>query len=76
MLILNYLGQGADHISSGTYRGRRKPILCHYAKGISYLRHHYSQTMAAVIASQVLISGSFTIFSEAVNLGFWPRLRD
>ena len=32
-------------------------------------------TGAAVIASQALISGSFTIFSEAINLNFWPRLR-
>lgn len=30
---------------------------------------------AAIIASQALISGSFTIFSEAMSLDFWPRLR-
>lgn len=30
---------------------------------------------AAIIASQALLSGSFTIFSEAVNLDFWPKLR-
>ena len=30
-------------------------------------------TIAAIIASQALISGSFTIFSEAMNLKFWPR---
>ena len=30
-------------------------------------------TMAAVIASQALISGSYTIFSEAMSLNFWPR---
>ena len=32
-------------------------------------------TGAAIIASQALLSGSFTIFSEAINLGFWPRLK-
>lgn len=32
-------------------------------------------TGAAIIASQALISGSFTIFSEAMNLDFWPSLR-
>ena len=32
-------------------------------------------TIAAVVASQALISGSFTIFSEAMNLHFWPRQR-
>src|SRR5258705_6397257 len=31
-------------------------------------------TAAAVIASQALISGSFTIISEAVSLNFWPRV--
>ena len=31
-------------------------------------------TMAAIIASQALISGSYTLISEAVNLNFWPRV--
>nr|MDE6126405.1 KUP/HAK/KT family potassium transporter [Muribaculaceae bacterium] len=31
--------------------------------------------LAAVIASQALLSGSFTIFSEAMGLDFWPRMR-
>jgi len=30
-------------------------------------------TGAAIIASQALLSGSFTIFSEAISLDFWPR---
>lgn len=29
---------------------------------------------AAIIASQALISGSFTLISEAINLNFWPRV--
>ncbi len=29
-------------------------------------------TGAAIIASQALLSGSFTIFSEAMNLVLWP----
>ena len=32
-------------------------------------------TGAAIIASQALISGCFTIFSEAVHLDFWPTLK-
>ncbi len=32
-------------------------------------------TMAAVIASQALISGSFTLISEAVRLNLWPKVR-
>lgn len=32
-------------------------------------------TMAAIIASQALISGSYTIVSEAMRLNFWPKIR-
>ena len=32
-------------------------------------------TMAAVIASQALISGSFTLINEAMRLNFWPKVR-
>lgn len=32
-------------------------------------------TMAAIIASQALISGSFTLVSEAISLNFWPKLK-
>ena len=32
-------------------------------------------TAAAIIASQALISGSFTLISEAVSLNFWPKIR-
>jgi len=31
-------------------------------------------TAATIIASQALISGSFTLISEAINLNFWPRI--
>ncbi len=32
-------------------------------------------TMAAVIASQALISGSFTLINEAIRLNLWPKIR-
>ncbi len=32
-------------------------------------------TLAAVIASQALISGSFTLINEAVRLNFWPKVK-
>ncbi len=31
-------------------------------------------TAATIIASQALISGSFTLISEGINLNFWPRV--
>lgn len=32
-------------------------------------------TLAAIVASQALISGSFTLINEAVRLNFWPKVR-
>lgn len=32
-------------------------------------------TMAAIIASQALISGSFTLVSEALRLNLWPKMK-
>lgn len=32
-------------------------------------------TIAAVIASQALISGSFTLINEAIRLNLWPKIR-
>lgn len=35
----------------------------------------FISTAAAIIASQALISGSYTIISEAIQLNFWPKVR-
>ncbi len=32
-------------------------------------------TIAAIIASQALISGSFTLISEAIKLNLWPKMK-
>lgn len=32
-------------------------------------------TLAAIVASQAMISGSFTLINEAVRLNFWPKVR-
>jgi KUP system potassium uptake protein len=32
-------------------------------------------TLAAVVASQALISGSFTLINEAMRLNFWPKAK-
>ena len=73
MLILNYLGQGAwiiahvDNLTSGL-----NPFYAIMPHGM-LIFGIVMATIAAIIASQALISGSFTIFSEAMNLKFWPR---
>ena len=74
-LVLNYLGQGAWLLKN---------------KGLSIDDHNpfYSimpdwflisgiaiATMATVIASQALITGSYTLISEAMRLNFWPKVK-
>lgn len=81
MLVLNYFGQGAYLIShSGKtlseLSGSAVPGNPFYLLmpewflpfGIAIA------TSAAVIASQALISGSFTLISEAMRLNFWPKV--
>ena len=75
MLILNYLGQGAWVIAN--MNQIHEGVNPFYAMMPEYILMFgvIMSTIAAVIASQALISGSFTIFSEAMNLNFWPRQR-
>jgi KUP system potassium uptake protein len=74
-LVINYMGQGAW-------------ILAHSETHLNGLNPFYEimppwflmvgvviATAAAIIASQALISGSFTLISEAIQLNFWPRVR-
>ena len=74
-LLLQYFGQGAWLITQqGQMLDGRKPIYelmpdWFLLPGIAIA------TMAAVIASQALISGSFTLISEAIRLNLWPKVR-
>jgi len=73
-LLLNYFGQGAW-------------LMLNFRKGIDVnpffeimpewflLPGIILATAAAIIASQAIISGSFTLISEAISLNFWPRVR-
>lgn len=75
MLILNYLGQGAWLLTHAREAaGGINPFYAVMPQWMT-LAGVTMSTGAAIIASQALLSGSFTIFSEAVNLGFWPRLK-
>jgi KUP system potassium uptake protein len=73
-LMVNYLGQAAWIMHQGQpLLGGRNPffeIMPHWflIAGIIIA------TMATIIASQALISGSYTLISEAMNLNFWPRV--
>ncbi len=72
-LIVNYLGQGAWLIGTGGIKGVNPfyGIMPAWFMPIGVAM----SAGAAIIASQALLSGSFTIFSEAINLDFWPKLR-
>lgn len=74
MLILNYLGQGAWLIASTPAAAGVNPFYAIMPAGF-IVPGILMSTGAAIIASQALLSGSFTIFSEAMGLDFWPRLK-
>jgi len=74
-LVLNYMGQGAW-------------VLLQHKQDLAGVNPFFAivppsflllsvliATAASIIASQALISGSFTLISEAISLGFWPRIK-
>lgn len=75
MLILNYLGQGAWILAQAkTLNPSVNPFYGMMPSGFLAVGILIS-TIAAIIASQALISGVFTLISEAVNLDLWPRVQ-
>ncbi len=77
MLVLNYFGQGAWLISqegktmdmfksTNPFYAMMPESFVPYGIGIA--------TIAAVVASQALISGSFTLINEAMRLNLWPKV--
>jgi KUP system potassium uptake protein len=73
-LMTNYMGQGAWLMHQGEiHLGSRNPF---YEMMPSWflITGIIIATLAAIIASQALISGSFTLISEAMSLNFWPRV--
>ncbi len=74
-LVLNYFGQGAwllKHVGQ-TLDGRR--VFFETMPPWFLIPGVIIATLAAIIASQALITGSFTLISEAIRLGFWPKMR-
>jgi KUP system potassium uptake protein len=82
-LILHYLGQGASllaHHSGVTVTKEVKEALGIHAF-YDLMPHWFIipgviiATLAAIIASQAMITGSFTLISEAMRLNLWPKLK-
>ncbi len=71
-LLLNYLGQGALLINNPKLIVH--PFFSLFPKAIIFPVVGLA-TMAAIIASQAIISGAFSLTSQAVHLGFIPRIR-
>lgn len=81
-LLINYMGQGAHLL---THQGE---TLKRMVNGKEVILNPFYEMMpewflipgiviattAAIIASQALISGSYTLINEAMNLNFWPRV--
>ncbi len=73
-LILNYMGQGAWLLQ---YEGQTiKDVNPFFSLMPQWflLPGIIIATAAAIIASQALISGSFTLISEALRLNVWPKV--
>jgi KUP system potassium uptake protein len=74
-LMLNYMGQAAwiMNLGEGKFLNGQNPFF-------EMIPHWFLipgiviATAATIIASQAMISGSYTLISEAMNLNFYPRV--
>jgi KUP system potassium uptake protein len=73
-LLLSYFGQGAWLMMHYTPGADVNPFFSIMPKWF-LLTGIIISTGASIIASQALISGSFTLLSEAVSLNFWPKIK-
>ncbi len=72
-LILNYFGQGARVLANPD-----DPTHTFFAmvpEGMPRLALTLLSIVAAIIASQAMITGTFSITRQAIQLGFFPRLK-
>lgn len=74
-LLINYFGQGAWlMLQKEVHLNGLNPfyeIMPHWFLIFGI----FIATAATIIASQALISGSFTLISEAMRLNFWPKIK-
>jgi KUP system potassium uptake protein len=82
-LLINYFGQGASLLKH--HSGKLLDTATIKAEGINAFYDLMPNwfivpgvivaTCAAIIASQAMVSGSFTLISEAIRLNLWPKLK-
>jgi len=74
-LLLNYLGQSAWLLErEGSLLKDKNPFFEMMPQWF-LIPGIVIATAAAIVASQALISGSFTLINEAIRLNFWPKVR-
>ncbi|MGL4292767.1 MAG: KUP/HAK/KT family potassium transporter, partial [Bacteroidales bacterium] len=74
-LLINYFGQGAWLLSqTHPITTSVNPFFAIMPSWFLFMGVMIS-TLAAIIASQALITGTFTIISEAISLNYFPKLR-
>ena len=73
-LVTNYLGQAAWVMHQGSSQLNGRNPFFEMLPSWFLLPGIIIATMATIIASQALISGSYTLISEAMSLNFWPRV--
>ncbi len=74
-LVLNYFGQGAWILKNAEKVYDNTNPFFAIMPGWFLITGIIISTAAAIIASQALISGSYTLISEAISLNFWPKIR-
>jgi KUP system potassium uptake protein len=81
-LIINYLGQGAWLLANHNGKIFTKEIIDDgFNPFYGIMPESFKligiviATVAAIIASQALISGSFTLISESMRLNLWPKMK-
>ncbi len=72
-LILNYFGQGAFILTHPA--SKENPFFAMAPAGWSRATLTGLSIAAAIIASQALISGAYSLTRQAIQLGYFPRLK-
>lgn len=82
-LLINYFGQGASLLKHHNGKFLSEATIKAESINAFYdLMPHWFivagviiATSAAIIASQAMVSGSFTLINEAIRLNLWPKLK-
>ncbi|MEX0635569.1 MAG: KUP/HAK/KT family potassium transporter, partial [Ferruginibacter sp.] len=82
-LLINYFGQGASLLKHHTGQMMNEATRNQFGINAFYdlmpawfiVPGVVIATSAAIIASQAMVSGSFTLISEAIRLNLWPKMK-